>query len=135
MDAVDYAVHVLMTAGMSSQTLREVARAGIDISGAGYAEIAAPVFLFLTCFLTLTRLGYEILDLGTPWYFWLLQASSVFARVALLIVLCRSAREERCFILKMTTKLVLLYLVVICPSAALPVHRQPFQTRTLNPKP
>ena len=46
MDAVDNAIRVLLAAGMSLQTLREVASAGIDISGAGYAEIALPVFVF-----------------------------------------------------------------------------------------
>ena len=43
MEAVDYAIHVLLKAGMSSPTLREIARAGIDVAGAGNAVIAFPV--------------------------------------------------------------------------------------------
>ena len=45
----------------------------------------------------------------------------MLVRLALLVVLCRSPREERCFILKMMTKLVLLYLVVICSSVPFPL--------------
>ncbi|CAE7234846.1 unnamed protein product [Symbiodinium microadriaticum] len=43
MEAVDYAIHVLLKAGMSSPTLREIARAGIDVEGAGNAVMAFPV--------------------------------------------------------------------------------------------
>ena len=42
---VDYAIHVLLAAGMSTPTLRIVARAGVDISGAGYTEMAFPCVL------------------------------------------------------------------------------------------
>ena len=31
MGAVDYAIHVLLAAGMSSPTLREIARGGVDV--------------------------------------------------------------------------------------------------------
>ena len=99
--AVDDAIHVLLAAGMSSETLREVARACIDVSGAGHAEIALPGFVFATSFVTLSRIYFDIRYLRAAWYFLLEQCVSLLARAALLVVLCRSPQEDRCFILKM----------------------------------
>ena len=73
---VDYAIHVLLAAGMSSETLREVARAGVDISGAGHAEIALPFFVFATSFVTLCRVYFDVHHLHAAWYFLLEQCLS-----------------------------------------------------------
>ena len=99
--AVDSAIHVLLAAGMSSETLREVARAGVDISGAGHSEIALPGFVFATSFVTLSRIYFDLRYLHAAWYILLEQCASLLARAVLLFVLCRSPREDRCFILKM----------------------------------
>jgi len=123
--AVDDAIHVLLAAGMSSETLREVARAGIDVSGAGHAEIALPGFVFATSFVTLSRIYFDIRYLRAAWYFLLEQCVSLLARAALLVVLCRSPQEDRCFILKMMTKLTTLYLLVCCPAIVIWQLRAP----------
>jgi predicted Fe-Mo cluster-binding NifX family protein len=46
-DAVDYAIHVLLTAGMSTPALRYISRAGVDIEYAAYAEITAAAVLLI----------------------------------------------------------------------------------------
>ncbi|CAE7805662.1 unnamed protein product [Symbiodinium sp. CCMP2456] len=79
--AVDYAIHVLLAAGMSSETLREVARAGVDVSGAGHAEIALPAFVFGTSLVVVTRIFFLVrYHLHPPWYFLLELCASLFAR-------------------------------------------------------
>ena len=40
---VDFAIHVLLTAGMSTPALRKIALAGVDIEHAAYSEITAAV--------------------------------------------------------------------------------------------
>ena len=113
--AVDYAIHVLLKAGMSSPTLRQVASKGVDIQHAGSAEVAVPFIAFTTTLLTLIRICFDTLLLHLAWHNTLLQFISFISRPALLVILCRSPVDERCFILKMMTKLVLLYLMIACP--------------------
>lgn len=45
---MDYAIHVLLTAGMSTPALRYVAQAGVDIELAAYSEIAAAAVLMIS---------------------------------------------------------------------------------------
>ena len=119
-DAVDYAIHVLLSAGMSSHTLRDVARAGINIHGAGHAEIAVPCVAFVpNTLLTLFQMCFDVFYLQTFWCFRLFQLVSVLARLALFILLWHSPTDERCFILKTMTKLLAVYLVIACPLLAI----------------
>ncbi|CAE7208210.1 unnamed protein product [Symbiodinium sp. CCMP2592] len=114
---VDYAIQVLLTAGMSTPTLRDVARAGVGIQDAGHAEIAVP-FLALIPFTAMSIFSFCINFEYLPeaaWVYYVLQVYPILCRVALLLVISRSATDERCFIMKMMTKLVAIYLAVICP--------------------
>ena len=115
---VDYAIHVLLSAGMSSPTLRAVAKQSIDIRGAGHAEIAFP-FLALVPFTLETAWAIygDFVDHHNDIYlrvapFWLIHSITVVARVGLLLLLWRSPRDERCFILKMMSKIVAVYLIL-----------------------
>ena len=121
---VDFAIHVLLAAGMSSSTLRDIAHRGIEIQGAGHAEIAFPFVALvpLTCE-TLWSIysqfvyGRNGIDLVfVP--LWLMLSITVAARLGLLLLLWRSPRDERCFILKMISKTVAVYLVTGCPLLA-----------------
>ena len=113
---VDYAIHVLLAAGMSTPTLREIARAGVDIRDAGHAEIAAPIVAFaLTSSVVVADLFYGLCCQHILWHFSLFQSISLLARFAVLIILWYSPRDERCFILKMTSKLLIAYLVLVAP--------------------
>ena len=49
---------------------------------------------------------------------WLMLSITVAARLGLLLLLWRSPRDERCFILKMISKTVAVYLVTGCPLLA-----------------
>eukprot|EP00439_Symbiodinium_sp_Y106_P047842 s1052_g6.t1 len=112
---VDYAIHVLLAAGMSTPTLRSVARAGVDISGAGYTEMAFPCLdlgPFLIHGLLLVLRGVLL----HRCYRWIPCLVSLCARLVLLFSLWRSARDERCFILKMMAKMVALMQIIILPT-------------------
>ena len=104
--AVDYAIHVLLTAGMSTPTLREMARAGVSIEEAGCAEIALP-FLFLAAFhfLSILQLVVDWLFLKSAvWQYWLWPGIPILFRTAVIIMLWRSPTDEQCFICKMVAK-------------------------------
>ena len=112
---VDYAIHVLLAAGMSTPTLRSVARAGVDISGAGYTEMAFPCLdlgPFLIHGLLLVLRGVLL----HRCYRWIPCLVSLCARLVLLFSLWRSARDETCFILKMMAKMVALMQIIILPT-------------------
>ncbi|CAE7247571.1 unnamed protein product [Symbiodinium necroappetens] len=114
---VDYAIHVLLGAGMSTPTLRTVARAGVDISGAGYTEMAFPCldlgpFLIHSVSLVLTSVPVYRLQ---QCYRWIPCLLSTCARLILLISLWRSANDERCFILKMMAKMIAMYVGLTFP--------------------
>ena len=113
--AVDYAIHVLLKAGMSSPTLRQVASKGVDIQHAGSAEVAVPFIAFSTALLALIRLCVDAFVEHIEWHGILLQCINFLTRPALLVILCRSPVDERCFILKMMTKMAVLYLMIGCP--------------------
>ncbi|OLQ11567.1 hypothetical protein AK812_SmicGene4586 [Symbiodinium microadriaticum] len=115
---VDYAIHVLLAAGMSTPTLRIVARAGVDISGAGYTEIAFPC-LDLGPFLIhdLVLLVKDVLL--RRYHRWIPCLVCVCARLWLLFCLWHSAKDERCFILKMMSKMIATLQVLVLPTVAL----------------
>ena len=106
---------------MASPTLREIARRGIDVRGAGHAEIAFP-FVALVPLVLETLLSiycgfvYEI-DVGVV-PLWLIHSITVAARLGLLLLLWQKPRDERCFILKMMSKIVAVYLTICCPLLA-----------------
>ncbi|CAE7297732.1 unnamed protein product, partial [Symbiodinium sp. KB8] len=118
---VDYAIHVLLAAGMSSPRLREIARRGVDIRGAGHAEIALPFVALvpLTCvalwslYCCLFYLRHNIVLRFVP--IELIHGITVADRLGLLLLLWRSPRDERCFILKMMSKVVAVYMIICCP--------------------
>ncbi|CAE7418780.1 unnamed protein product [Symbiodinium sp. CCMP2592] len=123
MEAVDYAIHVLLKAGMSSPTLREIARAGIDVAGAGNAVIAFPVVALVplnleTLWSTYVDMVYMSEDVHLWIPLWIFEFMSFLVRIAIVVVLCRSQRDERCFIMKMMGKIVGLWVVLACPFIA-----------------
>ncbi|CAK9020755.1 Uncharacterized protein SCF082_LOCUS15040 [Durusdinium trenchii] len=114
-EEVDYAIHVLLTAGMSTTALREVARSGVDIEYAAYSEISCPVIilgpyeLVTLAFLVLELIHYR----GVNYLLWALLAGlSLVVRLLLIGVILRRADDERCFILKVLTKAVAVVLVI-----------------------
>ena len=121
---VDYAIHVLLAAGMSSPTLREIARRGINVRGAGHAEIAVAFVALvpLTCeslwsiYCDVVYLPDDINIGFVP--VWLMHGITVVARLGLLFLLWQKPRDERCFILKMMSKILVLYLIICCPLLA-----------------
>ncbi|CAE7945259.1 unnamed protein product [Symbiodinium necroappetens] len=121
---VDYAIHVLLAAGMSSPTLRDISHRGIDVRGAGHAEIAFPfVALVPLVWETLWSIYCDFVYLKNdisfeyiPLWFW--ESITVLARLGLLFLLWKKPRDERCFILKMMSKIVAVYLVISSPLLA-----------------
>ena len=111
---VDHAIKVLLTAGMSTPALREIAHA-VNIEQAAFSEITGAVFLlgpFASCFITATLL--DMIYGGASPFLMILPCVSVMARVVLFVLLCGSARDEQRFILKLMSKCVamLLWLLV-----------------------
>ncbi|CAE7811579.1 unnamed protein product [Symbiodinium sp. CCMP2592] len=112
-EEVDHAIHVLLLAGMSSATLREMSRRGFDIRDAGYAEIAVPCAAMVPGgLLTLWTLTIEIMNENGLFPAWTVL---LLTRIAILVVLWFSPRDERCFILKMMAKVLALYFGLACP--------------------
>ena len=107
-----------------SPTLREIAGRGIDVQGAGHAEIAFPFVALgplvcetlwsLSCGFVYHR--HDTDEGDEP--LWVFHSITVAARLGLLLLLWRSPRDERCFILKMISKIVAVYLVTCCPLLA-----------------
>ena len=112
---VDNSINLLVSAGMSSPALRRVASAGVDIEHAGHVEFALPfVFLGPQLFFCLV----EVVDLiarpkhtAISWLFVLLEILGACARILFVWLLWRNPPDQRCFMLKVITKLVtLIYL-------------------------
>lgn len=104
-DAVDYAIHVLLTAGMSTPALRYISRAGVDIEYAAYAEITAAAVLLIPFELgSLTNCILYLLYFGGSWYIAVLQGIAILCRLILLVIICRREADEQCFVLKLLTK-------------------------------
>lgn len=104
---VDYAIHVLLTAGMSTPSLRDIARAGVDIERTAYSGIASSVvILFPVDLMTFIFAAVEAVYLRSEWWRLFLSSLSVSARLILAWMLCRSSIDERCFMLKVMDKIV-----------------------------
>jgi len=107
---VDHAIKVLLTAGMSTPALREIAHA-VNIEQAAFSEITGAVFLlgpFASLAITATLL--DMLYGGASPFLTVLPCVSVMARVGLFVLLCRSAWDEQRFILKLMSKCVAMLL-------------------------
>ena len=112
---VDYAIHVLLTAGMSTPSLRDIARAGVDIERTAYSGIASSVvILFPVDLMTFIFAAVEAVYLRSEWWRLFLSSLSVSARLILAWMLCRSSIDERCFMLKVMDKIVAALLGIVC---------------------
>ncbi|CAK8988621.1 Probable protein phosphatase 2C 22 (AtPP2C22) [Durusdinium trenchii] len=122
-DEVDKVIQVLLKAGMSSDVLREAYLQGVQVRHAGVVQLAIPLIvlgpqLLLGCwhlvgFLLLlhTGPGYATYEEGWPkpeplWFITSLQASSIFARIGFIALLCRGSIDERCFMLNTMAKTI-----------------------------
>ena len=114
-EAVDYAIRVLLAAGMSTPTLRQVARAGVGIQEAGHEEISVPVLALVPFGLIAALRLLDDIVCPHPWVHVVIQSLPVACRVLLAIVIYRSSRDERCFIMKLMTRLLAVYILVSFP--------------------
>ena len=117
-DAVDFAIQVLLKAGMSSPALREIAQAGVDVEQAAYAEIASIVILLGPLdFLTVAHVAIDLSYLWGHWSLPILHVASFIFKMIFLLALCRSPPDERRFLLKVAAKFLALLgivLVILC---------------------
>ncbi|CAJ1384578.1 unnamed protein product [Effrenium voratum] len=127
---VDQAIEVLISAGMSTPALRHVERLGINIDHAGCMELAMPVmFLGPQLLLAIWQDLFNGARRGR-WFLVVCQTVSIIARLALLALLCRSGADERCFMLRVMTKLVVLVLVPAFASVCLGAEGDRMMQRT-----
>ncbi|CAK9020391.1 unnamed protein product [Durusdinium trenchii] len=121
---VDDAIQVLLTARMSSPALCHIASLGVDIDQAAYSEItAAVVVLGPFDLLTLGHLLFEMIYEGSQqWHIEVLQGMSIMGRFLLLWQLYRSPMDERCFLLKVLSKLVAVLMVALFLLLFIAVH-------------
>ena len=106
LEAAENAIDVLLTAGMSTPTLRDIARAGVNIKSAAFYEITG-AFLLLGPFGTMAAITSTFLHIfyrGRHWYLAILPSISVLERLIMIISLFVSPWDERCFILKIMGK-------------------------------
>lgn len=120
---VDFAIHVLLTAGMSTPALRKIALAGVDIEHAAYSEITAAVTM-LGPFdvLTFSHMVFDLFYTKNELTNGELQALAIFFRLLLLLLLWKSEIDDRFFLLKVLTKAVgflLIMLLAVCCIAIL----------------
>ncbi|CAE7551065.1 unnamed protein product [Symbiodinium natans] len=139
-DAVDYAIKVLLAAGMSSPTLRHVALKGINIDQVANPQVTVSFLVLVP--LNLIRLvallcdvfylGRRVPDFGailpieSPYppldhhrmrgTRRLLEAVSVLLRCCMLVLMFRRARDERCFIHLVIQKVAMIYLAGLIPN-------------------
>ena len=111
---VDFAIQVLLTAGMSTPALRDIAREGVDIENAAYSEITAVVTVLGPFdLLTFSHLIFELCYERGELLISVLQALSIAFRMVIVIVLWRSRMDNRRFVLKILTKAVGLLLILL----------------------
>ena len=115
MPCVDHAIHVLLTAGMSTPALRDIART-VRIEHAAFSEITAAVFLLgPVAFAGFAANLLQGVNAGEPAYRGTLVGISVLSRLILLLSLCRSHWDEQRYILKIMSKfLAVLFWVYLC---------------------
>eukprot|EP00435_Cladocopium_sp_Y103_P056819 s929_g19.t1 len=112
---VDHAIHVLLTAGMSTPALRDIARM-VRIEHAAFSEITAAVFLLgPVAFAGFAVNLLQGVNAGEPVYRGTLVGVSLLSRLILLLLLCRSHWDEQRYILKIMSKfLAVLFWVYLC---------------------
>ena len=101
---VDHALHVLLTAGMSTPALREIAHS-VDIQHAAFSEIAGAAFLlgpFGSMSMTETVLNVFYGECG--WYLAILPVASLLSGLVLFLLLIQRHWDEQRFILKVMSK-------------------------------
>ena len=105
---VDEAISVLILAGLSSPKLRLAQQRGVNIRGAGHAEMAIPVvFLGPQLVVGVSQVVVVIYEKETR--LWANLSLEVFAVLSGLIFMCliyRAEQDERCFMFKVITKIV-----------------------------
>eukprot|EP00434_Breviolum_minutum_P007216 symbB.v1.2.006369.t1/scaffold371.1/size308833/16 len=111
---VDFAIDVLLTAGMSTPALRKIALAGVDIEHAAYSEITAAVTM-LGPFdvLTFSHMVFDLFYTKNELTNGELQALAIFFRLLLLLLLWKSEIDDRFFLLKVLTKAVGFLLIMV----------------------
>ncbi|CAE7428918.1 unnamed protein product [Symbiodinium sp. CCMP2592] len=124
-EAVDYAIEVLLSAGMSTPTLREVAQKGVSISQAANPQIALTVLLLgVGTTFTLIVLLLEMMKAGKEAEqasFWLTMPSEVLTlavRTLIILYIWLQPRDERCFILYVVQKTTGVYLLLVAAHLA-----------------
>ncbi|CAK9080235.1 unnamed protein product [Durusdinium trenchii] len=112
---VDHAIFVLISAGISSPSLRMAADQGVKIEGAGHAEMAVTIVvlgpLLFMSIAEMVGLCYNLLHRGLiKWEIVLLVSTVVgfVVRISFVILFCVVPVDERMFLLKVITKLVAL---------------------------
>ncbi|CAE7904170.1 unnamed protein product [Symbiodinium necroappetens] len=117
--AVDYAIEVLMSAGMSTPTLREIASKGVSIQQAANPALALPMLMFgpflaITAFTLVLDAVY--LDSFWTWRLVPLRTLTCLERILMIILIRQSPRDERCFDYLVIQKCAVVYLAVFTPS-------------------
>ncbi|CAK8989230.1 unnamed protein product [Durusdinium trenchii] len=104
---VDRAISVLISAGTSSPALRSCAQRGIQIAGAAHAELAVCV-VFLGPMLVVAFSQVIIISWHRSTYkpCLVIEAIGVLARFLFLVLFYLRPADERCFMLKVLTKLI-----------------------------
>ena len=101
---VDHAIHVLLTAGMSTPALRDIAHS-VNIKHAAFSEITGAVLLLGPFAMIATSMTFLGLLYGEDVRFRVILALvSVLSRLVLFVLLWRNAWDEQRFILKVMNK-------------------------------
>lgn len=116
--AVDYAIEVLMSAGMSTPILREIASKGVSIQQAANPALALPMLMFgpflaITAFMLVLDAVY--LDSFWTWRLVPLRTLTCLERILMIILIRQSPRDERCFDYLVIQKCAVVYLAVFTP--------------------
>ncbi|CAJ1373665.1 unnamed protein product [Effrenium voratum] len=109
---VDHAIHVLLTAGMSTPALRDIARS-VDIEHAAFAELAGAAFLLGPFELVSVVLTFaDLVHSRCIWGHVFLAGVSLLSRLMLFVWLARSHWDEQRFILKVMNKYLFVSILV-----------------------
>ena len=110
---------VLMSAGMSTPTLREIASKGVSIQQAANPALALPMLMFgpfldITVFTLVLDAIY--LDNFWTWRLVPLRTLTSLERILMILLIRQSPRDERCFDYLVIQKCAVVYLAVFTPS-------------------
>ena len=101
---VDHAIHVLLTAGMSTPALRDIAHS-VNIENAAFSEITGAVLLLGPVAIVAPIMTFFGFFYGeNVWFRTVLSIVSVLSRLILFVFLWRSSWDEQRFILKVMSK-------------------------------